>query len=347
MRRILFIFPILLSNFIVAQTITEGKSTLIYSLPKTEFTINATVEAVTEIPGRFYQYSDRFLATSDVITAEKKYYRLKQLTVVTRTVPDPGRTFTIIPSKKSVANQITVNDQGILCGINVSPAHLTKDIRTERIEKKEDTSNPELLPLSEEYMLAGSVAKMAEGAAKHIYRIRENRMDLLAGDVDNMPADGASLKAMIAEMDSQEKNLTKLFTGSTTVETLTQSIDFSPVGTEKDKVVFRFSAHKGIVSSEDLSGEPYYLNISYEPIETVEDTDKKTKKPLVEVFSVIPVNAHVKLDDGNKILFENQVTLPQAGILLPVPLDTIDKFSKVYVSPETGRLLSIEQLPKK
>ena len=346
MKRLLF-FVALLPVLVSGQTITEGKSTLIYSLPKTEFVINATVELVTENPGNFYQYSERFLATSEVITAEKKYYRMKTITMETRTLSDSERTFTIIPSKKSLANQISVNDEGILCGINVAPSKAIKEIRTERIEKKENFSNSKLLPLSEEYMLAGSVAKMAEGAAKQIYRIRENRVDLLSGDVDNMPTDGASLKTMIAEMDVQEKELTKLFTGITTVETLTQTIVYTPKTIEKDEVVFRFSSHRGIVASDDLSGAPYYLNINFEPIKTVTNESKKPKKPLIEVFTILPVTAQVRLDDGNETLYEQQVTLPQFGILLPIPLETMDKYSKAYVSPENGRLLSIEQLPKK
>ena len=52
MKRLLF-FVALLPVLVSGQTITEGKSTLIYSLPKTEFVINATVELVTENPGKF------------------------------------------------------------------------------------------------------------------------------------------------------------------------------------------------------------------------------------------------------------------------------------------------------
>ncbi len=346
MKRFFFIITILLHLSGMAQTITEGQSTLIYSLPKTEFVINATVEIVTEIPGKFYQYSERFLATSDVITAEKKYYRLKNISMDTRTVSDAERTFIIIPSKKSLANQLTVNDEGILCGINVAPAKQVKEIRVERIEQKEDLESAKLLPLSEEYMLAGSVAKMAEGAAKHIYRIRENRMDLLSGDVDNMPTDGASLKAMIAEMEAQEKELTELFTGKTTVQTLTQTVIYTPDSAVDDKIVFRFSSMQGVVDADDLSGVPYYLNIKYNPIK-IETPEKPAKKKDIEVFTVIPVTADVKFDDGNKILYENKLTLPQLGILVPIPFETMDKYSKAYVSPETGRLLSVEQLPKK
>ncbi len=346
MKRLFLILTIIFPFLATAQTVTEGQSTLFYSLPKTEFVINVTVELVTEKPGSFYQYSERFLATSDVITADKEFYRLKDISIEPRTVRDPERTYKIIPNKKSLANYITVNDEGMLCGVNVPPAKVVKEIRRERIERTEELEREKLLPLNEEYMLAGSVAKMAEGAAKQIYRIRENRVDLLSGDVENMPTDGASLKAVMDEMEAQEKELTELFTGKTIVKTLTQTVIYSPTSAVNDKVVFRFSSLQGVVDADDLSGVPYYLNIKYAPIKT-ETPEKPAKKKDVEVFTVIPVTADVKFDDGNKTLYEEKLTLPQLGVLVPIPFETMDKYSKAYVSPENGRLLSVEQLPKK
>ncbi len=346
MKRLILILTIVFPFLVTAQTLTQGQSVLVYSLPKTEFVIHVDVELITEKPGTFYQYSERFLATSDVITAEKKYYQLKGISIEPRTVRDMERTYQIIPSKKSIANYISVNDDGVLCGINVEPVNLVKESRGGLTEYAKETERKKLLPLNEEYMFAGSTAKMAEGAAKQIYRIRENRVDLLSGDVDNMPTDGASLKAVLNEMDAQEKELTELFTGTTTVKPLTQTVIYSPVSAEKDKVVFRFSSLQGVVDSEDLSGVPYYLNISYNPIKTI-TPEKSKKKKDVEVFTVIPVTANVKFDDGDKILYEDKITLPQLGELVPIPFGTMDRYSKVYVSPETGRLLSVENLRKK
>ncbi len=349
MKRLFFILAIIIPCLTQAQTITEGESVLFYSLPKTEFVINVTVELVTEKPGIFYQYSERFLATSDVITADKKFYRLKDISIEPRTVRDPERTYQITPNKKSLATYITVNDEGMLCGINVAPTKIIKESKKTLTENQASKRiNQKLLPLSEEYMLAGSTVKMAEGAAKQIYRIRDNRIDLLSGDVDNMPTDGASLKAVMAEMEAQEKQLTELFTGTTTVETVTQTVIYTPTSAVSDKVAFRFSSLQGVVAADDLSGEPYYLNISYKPIKTeAPEKPKKLKKDEVEVFTILPVSANVKFDDGDKILFEDTLTLPQLGVLVPIPFDTMDRNSKAYVSPETGRLLSIEQLPKK
>ena len=340
MKRLLIALIIALPFLLSAQTITEGQSTMIYSLPKTELVVNAVVEKITETPGEFYQYSERYLATSDVITSKQTFYRLKYITLTPRVLPDKERTFTIIPGKKSLASLITVNDQGILCGINVPSVNTEHQNQTTRKVVGNSPSN-KLLPLNEEYMLAGSVAKMAEGAAKLIYRIRENRMDLLAGDVEHTPTDGASMKTMIEQMNKQEKELTQLFTGTTTVEELTQEALYSPSQAVKDKVVFRFSSFDGLIPADDLSGEPFYLTLTYEPVKTA--PNEKKKKAREEVFSIVPVTATVSLDNGQKVFYQNDITLPQLGELMPLPLEAMDRYSRAYVSPETGRLLSVEQ----
>lgn len=340
MKKLLY-FLVLFPLLSFAQTITEGQSTLIYSLPKTEFVITAVVEKATETPGQFYQYSERYLATSDVITAPRTYFRLKNMNVVPRTVADKERTFTIIPKKKSLASLISVTDEGILCGINTPPAQINKEVKIVRKEGAETKPANQLLPLNEEYMLAGSVAKMAEGIAKQIYSIRENRIDLLAGDVEYVPTDGASMKTMIEQMNQQEEELTKLFVGTTVVEELTQEMTYTPEKAVKDEVVFRFSEFQGMVPADDLSGAPYYISISYEPVKTV--PDEKKKKAKEEVFSIVPVVADVVFDNGEKVFFQQNMIIPQLGVLMPIPLETMDKYSKVYVSPETGRLLNVEQ----
>lgn len=339
---VFFLFAFSLS----AQIIVEGQSSLIYSLPKAEFVVSAVVEKVTETPGQFYQYSERYLATSDVITSKKTYYRLKSLNVTPRTLPDKERTFTIFPKKKSLASLITVTDEGILSGINTPPVQVHRE--REFVKKEVGGGRPEqkLLPLNEEYMLAGSTAKMAEGIAKQIYSIRENRIDLLAGDVEYVPADGVSMKTMIEQMNQQEEELTKLFVGAIVVEELTQEMIYTPSKAVKNEVVFRFSEYQGMVPADDLSGVPYYITISFEPVNIIA-AEKKKKAKEEEVYCIVPVLADVVFDDGAKVFFEKKIAVPQLGVLMPIPLETMDKYSRAFISPETGRLLSVEQGQKK
>ena len=83
--------------------------------------------------------------------------------------------------------------------------------------------------------------------------------------------------------------------------------------------------------------------------DTDPDGSKKAakKKAKEEVFSIIPVLADVVFDNGEKVFFQKTMTIPQLGILMPIPLETMDRYSRAFVSPETGRLLSVEQNQKK
>jgi len=342
MKRFFTIIALSISLFSVAQEMpaqTESESVLSYSLPKTELKIQITAERLTQKPGQFYQYSERYLATTDVITTEKTFYRMKGITITPQTKADPKRTFKIIPSKNSLASHITVNDKGILCGINVPVEQITDNtnpvaIETEKIETKK------LLPLDEEYMMAGSEAKMAEGIAKQIYRIREGRVDMLAGEADSMPKDGESMKTMIIQMDEQEKELTELFTGKTTVEPVVQIISYSPDTVTNADIIFRFSSFNGISSKEDLSGAPYSISIEYTPLNTI-PAGKKTKGELI--YTIIPVTAKVKIEEGTKLIYEQEMDIPQLGVLMPISTNTMDKKAgKMSVSPVSGRLLLIQ-----
>ena len=338
MKTKLLIIGLLVSFFGSAQkSSTPAEPVLLYSLPKTELVIEVNAERVNQKPGDFYQYSERFLATNDVVTSEKIFYRIKNITVSQRTVADPNRTYKIMPAKNAIQSLITVNEKGILCGLNlqVVKEKPNKPKELKLTEKKTES----LLPLGEEYMLAGSVAKMAEGAAKQIYRIRESRAALLTGDTDHLPGDGSSFKYMLDGMDSQEKQLTELFTGKNTVEPVTSTVLFSPDAEASKKVAFRFSALSGVVDKDDLSGSPYFISIEYKP---VINSDIAKEKNSIDLYSVIPVTANVKLSDGNNVIFEEEIIIPQAGALMPIPVSVLNKDSKVSVSPVTGRLLSIQ-----
>ena len=262
----LFIFYIAL----VCTVLFNAQSALVYSLPKTELCIEITTEKITEKPGMFYRYSERYLATNKVITEEKTSYNLKSITLKTKSVADQGRTFSFVPTKKSNISHLTVDPKGILFGINIPYVkEEKKEIEIHKIKTKNEVAS-DLLPLGEEYMMAGSEAKLAEGAAKQIYRIRESRMGILTADVEHLPADGASFKTVLNGLNKMEADLTELFLGKTTHEISTQTIDYTPSTAVNKEVLFRLSAFNGIVSKDDLSGKPFYISIVPSPIPAVE-----------------------------------------------------------------------------
>jgi len=343
MKKLLFLSIVLTFSLLAKSQapLADGESAVVYSLPKMVFLIEVETEKTTQKPGQFYRYSERYLGTNKVITEEKTSFQLKNITVKTVSIPDPTRTYSLVPSALLQTSHLSINSKGILCGINVSCDAEKPSMPSIQISKPTVKTNT-ILPLGEEYMMAGSEAKLAEGVAKQIYRIRESRLGLLTADVEKMPADGDSFKTMLNGLDKQEKELTELFVGKSTVETQTQTISITPAKTLKEQVLFRLSALKGIVEADDLSGAPYYINLIPENT-TVTATDTKGKSEKAGLYSVVPAFTLLTIGDVTNTLYSNNYFVPQFGKTVSIPESFFKQTHvKVKIDPQNGRLLSIE-----
>ncbi|MDD3080212.1 MAG: DUF4831 family protein [Paludibacter sp.] len=342
---VLIILPLALINGQQASvsSLQEEVPAVVYSLPKTTLNIDIEVEKTTTIPGVYFQYSERYLATDKVITEEKTTYKIKTIKISSKAIPDPARTYNIPLEGKSVLGQISVNADGLLCGVNVPVANSSYKQPKVKVTMNNKEENTVILPLGEEYMMAGSTAKLAEGAAKQIYRIRESRISLLTGDLEHLPADGASFKAMLDGMNKMEKQLTELFIGKTRKEIIRQHISVTPDVAMNNMVLFRFSVFKGVVAVDDLSGEPYYLNVNPEKI-NISTGDVKGKKAKPTLFTILPAKTSISISDS-KMVFSNETFLmPQFGVLMPLSEDLFSTPKlKIHIDSQTGRLLYIEK----
>jgi hypothetical protein len=343
MRNTFILSVLLICNLMVSAqsfSLTEGQPALVYSLPKTKLCAELEIEKVNQKPGVFYRYSERYLATSNVIVEEKITYRLKSVAVKAIAVPDSTRTYQISPDKSSQLTHLCVNSQGILCGINVA-ALAEKTVQVNKTILRNNGPASNLLPLGEEYMMAGSEAKLAEGAAKQIYRIRESRLGLLTADVEKIPADGASMKSMLEGLDNMERQLTELFVGSTNVDVQGQKIYLTPAARVNNDVLFRLSALRGLVAPDDLSGTPYYISIKPQMV-TVK-TDPKANAGKAGLYYVLPASTDITISDGVNTNFSGQFYIPQFGKTVPLPESLFKQSNmKVRIDSQTGRLLSIE-----
>jgi hypothetical protein len=199
-----------------------------------------------------------------------------------------------------------------------------------------------LLPLGEEYMMAGSEAKLAEGAAKQIYRIRESRMSLLTADQDKLPADGDSFKSMLEGMNKMERDLTELFVGKTSKETQVQTLYLTPEKAVANDVLFRLSAIKGLVNADDLSGTPYYISINPSNIKK-NPLDPKAKTEKAGLWYVLPAATQITIGDGVNTIISGQFSIPQFGITVPLAESLFKQPAiKVQIDPQTGRLLRVQ-----
>jgi hypothetical protein len=340
-------------NATLAQTpfVHSGEPALVYVLPATELVFDLEIEKVTEKPGMFYQYSQRYLATNKVVTTESVQYKLKSVGMSTRPVADPARRFAVAPG---AIPGLVVTKDGFLAGVNCPvPRQLVNERRVERLIQSQAVRPEGILPLNQEYMMAGSMAKMAEGAAYQIYAIRESRLNLLSGELENLPADGESLKQMLQGLDQLERELTELFVGEVRRTTEHRQVSFIPDSVENEAVLFRLSASRGLVPNDDLGGEPYYVVVDHEKIPVpsaaalrAQASKKKSKQTPDEValYTLIPANAIVEISDGVSTLLKQSTTLSQLGVLMPYGSSLFSGPDVIMeVDAATGRLIRFQQ----
>ena len=301
------------SNYAPGQN-EEG---ITYFLPTTALRITVEAEKTTFTPGDFCRYAEKYLRLADVSSKASELWKIKSIKVVPVGQPNQSQAYTIELKDKTVAPLVELTNDGIIKAINTSaPKTVSADYILEKSQPSEDGSKY----MTEEILSAGSTAKMAELTAKEIYNIRESKNLILRGQADTMPKDGASLKLIMDNLDKQEKALTEMFTGKKVTEDKLFTAVITPENNITEGTVLRFSKKLGILSSDNLAGEPIYIKVeSLSPMQITaqsEDNDKKKKKKKAPkgILYNIPGKGSVTITfKGESIFEDNNLMFAQFG----------------------------------
>ena len=349
-----------ITSFLSAQTTVIKRSAMksndfgvTYFLPKTKIVVQVEMTKVTQKAGPYAVYASKNLGINNAILEDNQYYTLDNITAKSVGIPDKEKEYLVMWNSKTVAPFLSLTEDGIICAINAVYEFPPKENTNPPNEspKKSKISGESLL--TEEYFRAGSTAKMAEVLSKQIYKIRESRSDIITGESDNAPRDGAALKLVLEQLDNQEQALLELFRGTSSEEKLVRQYEFEPVAEMEKEVIFRFSKHFGMVKADDLSGNPVYLNLTNtDPgLSSGSDRIKKQqtakKSPAIKgVVYNLPGQANVEMYYGTTLMFNGTFPVVQFGdteLLAPNLLEEKRAISKIYFYPETGAINRIVQ----
>ena len=344
---------IAISSMTFAQVVRENEAAIVYYMPKTELMITLDYNMVEEKPGVFYQYAEHYLGATKIIIEENKNYQLVGVKTQVVSSADTNRPFKVVAQKGMNTQLVSLTEDGRLVGYGIENASLQFSERSQgelqngsKAAYSLEAKSEELMPLMEEQFLAGSVAKMAEGAAKQIYRIRETRLNILAGDVEHVPADGKAMELVLNELDKQEQALVALFVGTTKVTRHTHTLLYTPAESVENEVICRLSAHNGVVDKNDLSGEPIYLTLdaSYRTLMPGGYVDKNTPV-LSQLYYNLPGEAKMVMQFKGKIVAESHFEVAQYGVAVPLAQELVNSktTTSIVISPETGNILSIRK----
>lgn len=321
-------------------TTDEG---VVYYLPKTEIELQVTATKVVYTPGEFCQYADRYLRLSGISSKPEEYWEINKIKVSSVGVPDPDNAYVVKLKDKSAASQVELTPDGIVKAINTT-SPLEKTAATKIKEAAKKRIDPRSF-MTEEILMAGSTAKMAELVAKEIYNIRESKNSLTRGQADYMPKDGAALKLMLDNLDEQEQAMMQMFSGTTDRTEKIFTIRVVPEGDMKEKVALRFSKKLGVLGVDDLAGEPVYISITNQETLPPADPKAKEKKKLNGVIYNIPGKAQVTVFTSGKRYFEGELPVTQFGTTEVLVDNLFNKKinTRVIFNPNTGGIVKIDK----
>lgn len=318
---------------------------LIYSLPVTGMAVTLEAEMTTKKPGEFYKYAKKYLNVDNPITAESHSATLKSATVQTRGIADDEQRYAV-QFKSGTSPFMILDPSGIPLAANTEKTFAQPKVALPEARKAEPTAleTPAARQvISEEMMQSQSIAKRAELAAQAIFAIRQTRSDLITGQAEQMPPDGASLQLMLDNLEAQEKALVAMFVGTTSTWTDVATFSLTPDEDMDRFVIARISALDGIVDSNDLSGSPVYLSLQVTQRGKLPINEKGVELtfPKGGFAYCIPGAADINISFDGRTYFDEDREFAQFGVVYGLaPNSFTDRKAPIYVvfDPATGSI---------
>jgi len=332
------------------QNSTYVSNGIVYSLPRTVVSIKIDVARTVTIPGPYAAYAQKFLGISNAATQEKEEYSIVSISIDSKSESDPTALYSAFLNDKSAYDFFQVINAGIVIPVNdfrtfsIAKTNLPKEIST-GVNFKDLSVTPFIaeekstfyskvqrdssfvrVPVQKSMIIERNDEEKAKEASDFIFSLRKKRMEFMTIDVDN-PFDGEALKLMFSEINRLENEYLSLFIGKSHTETVSKTILYTPSKPEgESSIVFRYSTSKGIVASNDLSGNPILVEIEPEAMPESYNSFfnsmalNSDKNKFDRIYYRIPINALVKISDGKTELASKRLLIYQYGPTAKLPV---------------------------
>ncbi len=322
---------------------------IIYSLPKTVFDITIETEHTVRKPGDFANYAKRHLGMTGAVTTQQNTVKIKSINITPRGVADP---------EKRYAAQFKAGSGATML---LDEAEVPLALNLDNVTFPEQPSLPKANPIGPSVLetdaarhaltlditRASSQSKKAELTAQRIFELREQRNDLISGNVENMPPDGGAIQVALDNLNAQEAALTAMFMGTTQTFTDVRTVTFVPGENDStDIVIARISPIDGIVDVNDLTGMP--LRLDYKVLERgkLPENEKGQPKtfPKGGLAYNIPGSGTVALKFNGMVIASEDYDIAQLGMVFGVDPSWFTKKNaqgSAEFSPITGAIVKL------
>ena len=334
------------------------KAGFYYSLPQTYVKVDVKVEQIEKIKGPYAEYANKYLGLQNIIKENSTSYQIAGVEINTESERDPNQYYFVETNCKRM--QVLLNKTGVIEAVNpMRGKHVegNKHTHAEANNKlKGNGDYPELFKnfvdlnlyekvdtlyrdvegdtgiVKETILKKTIMEKPTEQKAKEmvdfINKLKETRIIYLSGDQD--VKDKASLEYIYNELQTQENDYLKLFSGITVKHTLNYTFYYLPAKDTSAKTetnivapICKFTASKGIVDNTSKDGEVVNLCVKSKGNITIANNYNQQKTKLDKGkhgFSYrLPEYADVSVVYHNNILKETKKLISQLGMIVNLP----------------------------
>lgn len=349
---------------------------LIYTLPQTVVRVEVEVANTRLSAGPYANYAYKYLGLPDVIHSDSSYWSVSGINISDYSLPDPQQQYAVEASGACIGNLIQLNSNGVLLGFNQDELEKEKRHNTDlfygkvieesqhdsdipvinSLTERSDTlyqtvyrdSNYIRVPIIKKYPDLKTAEEKAKEIADQILELKEEKVSLLIGDVDEYP-DGDALKLILDEMNQIEEKYLPLFVGSTHIRKKKYVFEIIP---EKEmlkegNVLFSFSPSLGILPVGNPAGTPVHIRFDglgnseqipalMNRLDTLVDLENKG------LVYRVPQWVSISVFEGTKLLMGKRMEIPQLGnvAILPSKL-LLRKKGALQFDPKSGNLKAV------
>lgn len=252
-----------------------------YHMPTTAIKVDVTITKVREIKGYYADYAEKMLGLTNIISDNRTFYRLKDVTIETTIVPDLDMAFAVEPSAKQLKEQQFA--QSLIKSQQNSPVVFNNTYRvnvtpipdffknyanvsyTETedafVETKIINGVVTQVPANRTRLVNKTAEQKVQEAADRITQIRKERNNLIAGEQE-VAYTKEALELMINQLNQSENDYLDLFRGISLEDEIHYTFYVIPSKEQNTMPIFTLNQDQGFSFDIENSEASYALHFT-------------------------------------------------------------------------------------
>ena len=279
------------------STIKLSANHFYYQMPTTAIKVNVTVTKVREIKGYYADQAEKLLGLTNIISDNRTFYKLKNVSIETVRVPDTKFAFAVEPSSqqvkeqayakallKSQAAQNDVFEETYSIQIKGIPDFFQNYANVNYTETEDAFVETKIIngvvtqvPANRTRLVNKSAEQKVQEAADRITQIRKERNSLIAGEQE-VAYSKEALELMITQLNQAENDYLDLFRGIVLEDEIHYTLYVIPEKDDTTLPLFSLDQNTGFIATTSVTEANYSLLLTpFNKTKATKHQDAKNK----------------------------------------------------------------------